>query len=67
MENRIRPTKEQVRAWLAERRQAGQPPPNCEQIRRRMGWWRGDEADRQCSEATPATDGACALAASFTR
>ncbi len=33
-----RPTKEQVRAWLAERRQAGQPLPNCEQIRRQLGW-----------------------------
>jgi hypothetical protein len=33
-----RPTKEQVRAWLAERRQAGQPLPNCEQIRQQLGW-----------------------------
>jgi hypothetical protein len=32
------PTKEQVRAWLAERRQAGQSPPNCEQIRQQLRW-----------------------------
>jgi hypothetical protein len=33
-----RPTKEQVRQWLAERRSGGQPPPTCEQIRRTLGW-----------------------------
>lgn len=34
----IRPTKEQVRAWLAERRQHGLPLPSCEQIRSQLGW-----------------------------
>ena len=33
-----RPTKEQVRAWLAERRQAAQPLPSGDQIRRQLGW-----------------------------
>jgi len=33
-----RPTKEQIRAWLAERRQAGAPFPACEQVRRQLGW-----------------------------
>jgi len=33
-----RPTKEQVRAWLAERRQTGQCLPDCEQIRQQLGW-----------------------------
>lgn len=37
MESVKRPSKEQVRAWLAERRHGG-PLPECEQIRRQLGW-----------------------------
>ncbi|HEX8604871.1 MAG TPA: hypothetical protein VF774_19660 [Pseudoduganella sp.] len=33
-----RPTKEQVRVWLAERRQHSLPLPSCEQIRSQLGW-----------------------------
>ncbi|MES2258494.1 MAG: hypothetical protein V4724_08245 [Pseudomonadota bacterium] len=33
-----RPTKEQVRIWLLERRQAGQPLPDGRQIRQQLGW-----------------------------
>lgn len=45
MQSLVRPTKEQVRAWLAERRQAGLPPPDCEQIRRQLGWRAGASAE----------------------
>ncbi|MES2262696.1 MAG: hypothetical protein V4724_29590 [Pseudomonadota bacterium] len=33
-----RPTKEQVRAWLLERRQGQAELPDREQIRRELGW-----------------------------
>ena len=32
------PTKEQVRAWMAEREAARRPPPSPEEIRRTLGW-----------------------------
>jgi hypothetical protein len=32
------PTKEQVRAYMAEREAARRPPPAPEEIRRRLGW-----------------------------
>lgn len=38
MEKVVKPTKEEVRAWLAERRRDSQPLPNCEEIREALGW-----------------------------
>ena len=38
MDSINRPTKEQVRSWLAQRRQGSQPLPDFEQIRRQLGW-----------------------------
>jgi hypothetical protein len=32
------PTKEQVRAYMAERERARHPPPSPEEIRRQLGW-----------------------------
>lgn len=32
------PSKEQVRKFMAERREAKTPPPSPEQIRRELGW-----------------------------
>ncbi len=32
------PTKEQVRAYMAERERARLPPPSPEEIRRQLGW-----------------------------
>jgi hypothetical protein len=34
----IHPTKEQVRAYMAEREAARRPPPAPEEIRRQLGW-----------------------------
>jgi L-amino acid N-acyltransferase YncA len=33
-----RPTKEQIREWLAKRRRKHAPVPDIEQIRRQLGW-----------------------------
>ncbi len=39
MPNRItQPTKEQVRAYMAERELARRPPPSPAEIRRQLGW-----------------------------
>jgi hypothetical protein len=38
MKSITRPTKEQIRAWFAERRQFSLPLPSGEQIRRQLGW-----------------------------
>jgi len=47
METRQRPTKEQVREWLASRRQSHAPLPNAEHIRHELGW---EQVDRTCAE-----------------
>lgn len=47
MDQRGRPCKEAVRAWLRARRQANAPPPDIAQIRRELGWEQaapGDDA-----------------------
>ena len=37
--NSIRqPSKEQVREWLAQRRESRSPPPGIEEIRVQLGW-----------------------------
>ncbi|CAN5408351.1 hypothetical protein BH11PSE11_BH11PSE11_00020 [soil metagenome] len=37
--NRIdQPSKQQVREWLSQRREAHTPPPDIAQIRRELGW-----------------------------
>ena len=33
-----KPSNQQVRTWLQQRRQDGTPPPSPEQIRRELGW-----------------------------
>lgn len=33
-----KPTKEQVREYLAERQRAHQPPPEINEIRKKIGW-----------------------------
>ncbi|RJG27764.1 hypothetical protein D3872_00375 [Massilia cavernae] len=39
MNNVVNPTKEQVRAWLEQRRRENSEPlPDCEQIREALGW-----------------------------
>lgn len=38
MDTMHRPTKEQVRQWLQERRQGNAALPDREQIRRQLGW-----------------------------
>lgn len=34
----IRPTKEQVRRWMEDRRCSSLPPPSQSEIRRQLGW-----------------------------
>lgn len=34
----MRPTKEQVRRWMDERRLSALPPPPLHEIRRQLGW-----------------------------
>ena len=34
----IRPTKEQVRRWMEDRRCSSSPPPSQSEIRRQLGW-----------------------------
>lgn len=34
----LHPTKEQVRAYMAQRERAHRPPPTPEEIRRQLGW-----------------------------
>ncbi|MES3024674.1 MAG: hypothetical protein V4857_24150 [Pseudomonadota bacterium] len=44
----IHPSKEQVRAYMAEREAARRPPPTPEEIRRQLGWRMvSDEDDKQ--------------------
>lgn len=38
MATKEQPTKEAVRAWLADRRDANTPPPSPQDIRRELGW-----------------------------
>lgn len=38
MDGIVKPSKEQVREWLRQRRTESQAPPDCEQIRRELGW-----------------------------
>lgn len=39
MPQQPRPTKEQIRAYTAERAKAKTPPPSLEEIRRQLGWY----------------------------
>lgn len=34
----MQPTKEQVRKWLKDNREAHRPPPTPEEARRELGW-----------------------------
>ena len=52
------PSKERIRAWLQQRWQDHEPPPDMEQIRRQLGWTqpkhaREDRAEEH-NEAIPA-------------
>lgn len=38
MEIMGKPSKEEVRVWMQQRRSEKTPPPNIEQIRRELGW-----------------------------
>ena len=38
MVNTVKPSKEQVREYLARRQAQHQPPPTCQEIRRQLGW-----------------------------
>lgn len=40
MEQRIQPSKEQVRQWLAQRQTGADALPELDQIRRELGWGR---------------------------
>lgn len=42
----VRPTKEQVRRWLDERRLSSLPPPPLQEIRRQLGWQLFHQAKR---------------------
>lgn len=45
----VKPSKERVRQWLLRRRTESQAPPDCEQIRRELGWCLA-EAERERDE-----------------
>ncbi|WP_158592268.1 hypothetical protein [Noviherbaspirillum sedimenti] len=47
MENIHQPTKEQIREWLANRRQSHAPLPEAAHIRQQLGW---EPVDRPCEE-----------------
>ena len=38
MVNTVKPSKEQVREYMARRQAQHQPPPSCQEIRRQLGW-----------------------------
>ncbi len=38
MEIKGKPSKEEVRVWMQQRRSEKTPPPNIEQVRRELGW-----------------------------
>ena len=38
MDRIIKPTKEEVRNWLRNRRASHEPLPECDRIRRELGW-----------------------------
>lgn len=38
MVNTAKPSKEQVREYMARRQAQHQPPPSCQEIRRQLGW-----------------------------
>ncbi|MES2259317.1 MAG: hypothetical protein V4724_12390 [Pseudomonadota bacterium] len=38
MDGIVKPSKQQVRDWLRQRRTENQAPPDSEQIRRELGW-----------------------------
>lgn len=44
------PSKEQVRQWLTDRRDAKTPPPAPEQVRRELGWDMTHQMDKQRQE-----------------
>ena len=47
MDNIHQPTKEQIRQWLANRRQSLDPLPDAEAIRRQLDWKQVDHAWQQ--------------------
>ncbi len=47
MEKMNQPTKEQVRQWLARRRQHPAPIPDAQQIRDQLGWEQDSHACQQ--------------------
>jgi hypothetical protein len=38
MPSTTHPSKEQVRQWMAERKERAAPPPSPEEVRRQLGW-----------------------------
>lgn len=38
MNQQPKPTKEQIRVWLAKRVVEHKPPPSLEEVRRQLGW-----------------------------
>lgn len=40
------PSKEQVRAWMKDRRESGKPLPSPQDIRRELGWGMHSSFDR---------------------
>lgn len=42
MDGTRQPNKEQVREWLAKRRESRSPPPDIDEIRIQLGWSRGN-------------------------
>ncbi len=38
MDSNVKPSKEQVRQWLASQVARHEPPPDIKQIRRELGW-----------------------------
>lgn len=46
------PSKEQVRQWLSDRRDAKAPPPSPEEVRRQLGWDMMREMDKQRQETS---------------
>ncbi|HCY61681.1 MAG TPA: hypothetical protein DHV59_02315 [Oxalobacteraceae bacterium] len=57
MDNVHRPTKEQVRQWLAERRLSHAPLPDAALIRHQLGWAEGSRTgDQSIQPASPSDD-----------
>jgi len=59
MEKINRPTKEQVRQWLLDRRNGRKPLPDVEQIQRQLNW--GRPTDSLVSDAPVTLEATCAI------